>query len=540
MRLLTCFCFLPISTVAVAAPPNVTYLSPAGAKRGTTVELTAAGSFDKWPVQVWTSDKAVSATAGKDKGKVSVTVAPDAVPGVCWLRLHDEQGASALRPFVVGTLPDVTEKEPNDEVSQAQQIDAPAVVNGRIEKPGDVDVFAFRVKKGETLVASVEAHGTLRSPMDGVLQIVSPDGFVLDQNNDWSGLDPQVVFPAPKDGTYLVRLFAFPANPDASIRLSGGDSYVYRLTITAGGFADHAIPLAVTRGGTAKVTVAGWNVPPEAATLPVTGVGDIVTAFHPLLANPLRVRLEDHPCWDTLRPDAPGPRGPHAPPFSVTGRLAKPGAVEAFEVVGKKGQPITVRVDSRELGLPVNPVIRVLGPDGKAITRGEPAGLNKDTELTFAPAADGTLRVEVGDLYRDGGPRFAYRLRVTPMAPDFDLAVAADRFALEPGKPLDIPVTVTRKNGFAKDVELSADGLPAGVTATVVPPPKGDVKTLTLRLAAEKAGPAGAFRIVGKAKDQPALARNARGPLPELDSTTDHLWLAVGGSVAPPPKKKKR
>lgn len=525
---------------ATAAPPSVTYLYPAGAKRGTTVEVTAAGSFDRWPVQVWASDKAVSATAGKDKGKLSVTVAADAVPGVCWLRLYDDQGAGGLRPFIVGTLPETAEKEPNDEVSRPQAIDGPAVVNGRLEKPGDVDVFAYRLKKGETLVASVEAHDTLRSPMDGVLQIVSPDGFVLDQNNDWSGLDPRLVFPAPKDATYLVRLFAFPANPDASIRLSGGESYVYRLTLTTGGFADHAVPLAVTRGAGAKVSVAGWNVPAEAASLPVPGDGDSATVFHSLLANPLRVRLEDHPCWDTLRPDAPGPKGPHAPPFSVTGRLAKPGAVESFEVTGKKGQALNVRVDSRELGLPVNPVIRVLGPDGKPLARVEPAALNKDAELTFAPAADETFRVEVGDLYRDGGPRFVYRLRVAPPVPDFDLAVASDRFALEPGKPLDIPVTVTRKNGFAKDVELVAEGLPPGVTATVLPPPKGDVKTLTLRLSAEKAGPSGAFRIVGKAKDQPALVRTARAPLAEFETTTGDLWLAVGGTVVPPPPKKKR
>src|SRR5262245_22902618 len=85
-------CVLCASVVnpAVSAPPNITYLHPAGAQRGTTVEVTAAGSFDKWPVKVWASDKGVTVQPGKDKGKLSVTVAADAVPGVYWLRAHND------------------------------------------------------------------------------------------------------------------------------------------------------------------------------------------------------------------------------------------------------------------------------------------------------------------------------------------------------------------------------------------------------------------------------------------------------------------
>ena len=38
----------------------------------------------------------------RTEASFTVTVAADAVPGVCWVRLHDEQGASELRPFLVG------------------------------------------------------------------------------------------------------------------------------------------------------------------------------------------------------------------------------------------------------------------------------------------------------------------------------------------------------------------------------------------------------------------------------------------------------
>jgi hypothetical protein len=530
-----------LSSPLLAAPPALTHLYPAGAQRGTTVEVTAGGTFDRWPVQVWASDTAITGTATKDKGKLSITVAGDAAPGVCWLRLYDEQGASFLRPFLIGTLPEVMEKEPNDEPGKAQAVAAPAVVNGRLEKSGDVDVFSVRLKKGDTLVASVDAYRSLRSPMDAVLQVLSADGFVLDQNNDWNGLDPQAAFAAPKDGTYLVRLFAFPAVPDSGIRLSGGETFIYRLTLTTGGFADFPSPLAVERKPGATVTVHGWNIPPEARTLPVTAAGDTGIAFHPQLGNPLRVRVEDHPCWGTLGSGADRPPEPLHPPFSITSRLDRPGTAGTVTVAAKKGQPLHLRAESRDLGLSVNPVVRVLDAGGKPLARAEPAKINTDVELTFTPPADGAYKVEVRDLHGGGGPRFVYRLRVTPPEPDFDLTVTNDRFALDPGKPLDLEVTVARRNGFAKEVAIVAEDLPAGVSAAVVPPAgKGDGKTVTLRLSADRAGPSGAFHIVGRPKDQPALVRTARGPLPAFETTTPHLWLAVGGQVAPPPPKKKR
>jgi hypothetical protein len=48
----------------------------------------------------------------------------------------------------------------------------------------------------------------------------------------------------------------------------------------------------------------------------------------------------------------------------------------------------------------------------------------------------------------------------------------------------------------------------------------------------------GSFRLVGKVKDDPKLARVVRAPLPEFEETTPDLWLAQTVSEAPPKKKK--
>src|SRR5207248_2282110 len=302
-------------------------------------------------------------------------------------------------------------------------------------------------------------------------------------------------------------------------------------------FADYAVPLAVPRADPGEVEVVGWNVPDAARRLRVTAAAagdDFATVFHPGLANPLRVRLEPHACFR-----GPADR-PLAPPFSATGRLEKRGATDHYPVVVKKGQAIAVQVRSSSLDLPVAPVARVLGADGVQLARGEPGRVGGETAVSFAPAADGTVTVEVRDLYAAGGPRSAYLLRVTPPEPDYDLTVSADRFAVPPGKSIGIPVKVTRKNGFAKPVEVVAEGLPEGVRFEVKPPAgKADPNTITLTLAAEKPA-SGAFRLVGRVKDEPAFTRTARTPLPEFDETTADLWVSVTDKpVGQPPKKKK-
>ena len=51
--------------------------------------------------------------------------------------------------------------------------------------------------------------------------------------------------------------------------------------------------------------------------------------------------------------------------------------------------------------------------------------------------------------------------------PDFDLSVASDRFVLLLGEPLEIPITVARRDGFDSEAEIQllADGLPPDVVA---------------------------------------------------------------------------
>lgn len=511
-----CLCVFVVSP-AFAAPPTLTSLHPAGAQRGTAVEVAATGALDGAPV--WASGTGVAVENAK--GKLKVAVAKDAMPGLYWLRAHNADGASGPRPFVVGTLPEVLEKEPNDDIKKAHLLDGSSyVVNGKLEKSGDVDCFAIKLKKGQTLVASLEAHHTLRSPMDAVIQIVSADGFVLDENNDWRGLDPQIAYEAKKDGIYIARVYAFPAQPDSSIRHFGSDACVYRLTLTAGPFADFAMPPAVRADGPKRPEFdsRGWNLAPESRPLVVSAppTEPFATAFGEDVAGTIRLRREPHPVYTQAD-------GALKPPFSFGGILDAPKKEVPIALEGKKGQTLTFQVESRAFGLAVNPVLRVLDKDGKQLTRAEPGKLNADTSQLFVLPADGAYTAAVSDLYGGGGPRHAFLLRVLS-EPDYELSVAADRFAAEPGKPAVVAVTVNRFRGFAKAVEVTAEGLPDSVKVEVVQPAKPSPSVVTLSISSNQPV-SGAFRLVGRVKDEPNSTRVARAPLVEFETTTADLWF---------------
>jgi hypothetical protein len=518
---------------STAKPPTLTGLFPPGAGRGQSVTVDASGTFDHWPVQAWIEGRGVEIRAGKEKGKLGVVVAADAAPGLRWMRLYDAEGATVLRPFVIGVLPEVIEIEPNNEPKDAQRLTTSSMtVDGRLAKAGDVDGFAVTLTRGQCLVASLEAERPLGSPMDAVLQVASPEGIVLAQNDDDVGRDPRIIFEAPSAGTYIVRLFAFPAKPDAGVRFAGGADYVYRLTLTTGGFLDYAFPLAVGRGGPGAVEAIGWNIPAAARDLPVpeSDGREVFTVAHASLAESARVRrvpfaaaVEAEPN-DLSRPQA------IAGPVALSGRIDPPGDQDVFRLALRKGDTRMIRVESRALGRPLDPVLRILDAGGKILVESDDTGGNdRDLERSFTAPADGVYRLVVRDLNGRGGPRFAYLLSVLEPRPDFALSLASDRFDLTPGKVTKVAVAVQRKDGQAEPIEIVAEGLPAGITARPVTSKPGDAsaRSVDLVLSAGDCSDTGSFRVVGRTTKDPRTSHTATAPIAGFDARTERPWLTI-------------
>jgi PAS domain S-box-containing protein len=95
-------------------------------------------------------------------GASTASVGAEARPGIQVVRFVNSEGATLPVRFALGPLPLVEEKEPNDEVSAPQAVaKLPAWIQGRLEKGGDVDGYAFEfagvwVTGGEDGVAVVD------------------------------------------------------------------------------------------------------------------------------------------------------------------------------------------------------------------------------------------------------------------------------------------------------------------------------------------------------------------------------------------------
>ena len=518
----------------LAAAPSAAWLYPAGVQQGQSATVQVGGAFSKWPVKVWTDSPGLEIECGEKKGTLTVKAATDAAPGIVWIRLFDDEGASPPRPLVVGTLSEIEEQEPNDQPGQANEVNGTAAVaNGRLSKTGEVDTFAITLSRGQMLVAALEANRTLGSPMDGVLQIVTPEGFVLAHNDDGYGLDPLITFTAPEDGKYLVRVFGFPAVPTSSINFAGGENFIYRLTVSTQAVVDGVLPLAVSAGEASQVRLIGWNLPPELTTLPITAPENQpwVTVSHPQVGNSLRLPIVPH---RSLAEENAGTGKVQQVelPAVISGQISAANESDQFGFEAKKGEKFALSVAGKELGYPLDPHLSVLDSAGKALAQNDDAGRQtRDAALSFTAPADGAYRLVVRDLHRQGSPRHFYRLSAVRAEGDYSLRLAADGFVAARGKKLEIPVTVERQNGFAEEIEITLSGLPEGVTAAAV---KSEAKgnsaksvKLVVDIDAAEEPFAGPVRIIGLSQGERKLSRTASAPLADLNTSIEEIWLTV-------------
>jgi hypothetical protein len=519
-----------------AAAPEVSSLFPSGGQRGTTtsVQLHAPGAA---PDRIWCSQAKLKAALSTEPGRMTVTIPSNADFGVYELRFINQEGVSALRRFVVGDLPEINETEPNDLWNKPQKIPYPSiVVNGQHQSTGDADSFSLTLRRGQTVVAALMANRILGGLQDAVLQILGPEGFIIAQNEDDWGADPQLVFTALEDGTYVVRTWAFPQKRKTDINLVGDPRMVYRLTLTTGSFVDHVVPLAIQAGVARKVELRGWNLEDKSEDLdpPLSSVGQRFSWPSHHLANrvPASVLVMPHPTRIEHEPNSLQQSQAVELPLSITGHIDSPRDVDAFRFAAKQGQRLRFEVIARAVGSQMDPVIRIHDSAGVLIKEVDDEGpVLADLDTEFVIPSDGDYRVAVADRFQHHGARYVYLLNITDAVPDYTLSVGSDVFVLTSDKELEIPVTVSRTVGFAEVIEVRAVGLPEGVVVSVAQSePTGDsskgVKlTLTLKNAIPNSVP---FEIIGKSQCVgTTLVHPAQAPLQTLEASTSKLWLTT-------------
>src|SRR5262245_41851330 len=184
--------------------PYVTHIYPPAANPGQAIEVEPVGSAKRVSPRV-------------------KLVAP-ATPGLHQVQL--DVGGFKTNPvtLLVSPLPQVLEREPNDDPAKATRVTVPCGINGRIGKKRDFDHFVFAAKKGKAIRFELKARrfGTpLCSSLHGVLDVLNAKGAVVASNSDTHGKEALLVFTPPADGDYVLRV--------RDLNSRGGDTVVYHV-----------------------------------------------------------------------------------------------------------------------------------------------------------------------------------------------------------------------------------------------------------------------------------------------------------------------
>ncbi len=335
----------------------------------------------------------------------------------------------------VSTRDEFIETEPNDDPKTPNRIDLATGINGRFDKPGDIDHFVFTAKQGQamTFTGITRRQG---SPASLMMRLLNAQGGQIAAKEDFGAIDPTFDATFPADGDYTLAL--------QDLHRQGGAQFAYRVIATPlqAGFtlSASADTTNVVTGGTTLITV---------------------TAARKNYAGAINVSAIDLPAGVTSHPTVIGP-GRNAAVLTLRGAPdAAAGKIALAKIIGqaKVGEADVTEVAS------TSPALTTLFNG----LPWPPQNLTQSFAIGVAPKAVISLRAEPPEII------FGKDLSAT------------------------VKLIVERQEKFDEQIVVAvtppADGLPAGITAAVKPIVKG-TNEIDIVFAANAQAPDGEFTAV--------------------------------------------
>ena len=556
--------FVPLPVLAQLPATRLDGVFPPGAQIGQSVDVAISGADLDDVDRLMFSHPGLSATQKMaepgpfDNGpqpvenQFVVTIKGDVPPGQHSIRCQGKYGLSNPRTFVVDTLAETSETEPNNRTEEATEIAVPSVMNGQLNGGADLDWYRFKGTTGQRLLVDGQAR-RIDSRSDLVITIAAADGRILAENRQGHAGDPLIDLQIPSNGDYYLRVH--------DSQYAGGADFFYRLVLSTRPHIDFVFPPAGLPGSNDEYTAYGRNLPGGQNSglrldgqelqqikvrVPIPGdIADKLTFSGRLdphqagldgieyrvnspagPSNPALVTVATAPVvLESADNDSPAKAQTLTLPCEVAGQFFPKRDLDWYSFEAKANDVFTIEVYSHRLGLPTDPGLLV-----QQVTKND-AGEEQVRQLAliddvvsnfrdksfdhrsndpwyrFVAPADGIYRVMVRDSFSGvkSDPRMTYRLAIRPEQPDFRLAAApvdlAGSVLLRRGSREAIRVTAFRKDNFDGEIRVSADGLPNGVTSSeAIIGPGNDYTILVLTAADDAPAGNGSMQIGGKAR----------------------------------------
>ena len=422
--------------VAVGRSPMLWSVFPAGGRRGTTVDAELRADFLEPSSEPRFSGPGLHASLSRTDAacgclfRLSVTIAEDAPLGTHLLTFRDRSGTVAPLAFAVGRTAEIVEQEPNDGLSAAMPVTVPVVVNGRIDGPGDRDGVLFTVDQYDEVAFRVDAKGLGSHVTDPNLTLARPDGELIDRADDRCADCGQFFSTVGRKEKLDPKLWHYFQTGNPNDADAAGDYVLQIRDNSKRGGLHHSYRLLIRdrspsfRLGALSDSIRG----------PLAGVAKLPVAIHSEegFRGAVEVRAEGLPRGLTARP--------------LTLWTDSPSGTLEIE-----HDPSTITASSETGWLQAR--FRVLGTaqvDGKKLTR----------------------RANLPPFYTEAGAGYNEAPRTEVLAtfveaPMFALGIEQPfrgfRLDLAKGGTVDVPVSISRADGFDRIVQLEPVEFPPGL-----------------------------------------------------------------------------
>lgn len=517
---------------SVVAAPTIAGVSLRGLQLGGTTTVVVEGTELQPDARVLLpfaiARQVVRPGATESRVELEITLDANAPVGLHALRMVSAKGVS--NPIMIGVdaLP--------QRAYEPQIGTIPVALHG-VLSGSEILRTKFAGRSGERIAIDVECQ-RLGSKVNPVLRLIDPRGTQFAWSPPLSNLagDARCEAVLPVDGQYTIELHD---------RLYRAESPgFFRLKVGALRFADLVFPLGVQRGHFSEVRViaSGSFGEPRAAVSATAGLGmQPVDASNPFILTGTQPRVIVSDCPEILEQpsEASSPPGnlqriPHAP-VGINGRLLTAGEEDQYVLAVQPQSRLRFDVLARRAGSPLDAVLFLRGENGAELARGDDRPGSSDPGLDFVvPDGVTALVVAVGDLQKQGGADFVYRIGVQDLSrPDFSLALDAAQVNIPAGGTQIIRVQADRV-AYQGPIHLALSGLPEGVAVAGNEIPPGAAIGLVSLTAPPTTAVQGLVSLFGTGvQDQIQVTRSAR--LPEDSLSRHQPWLREQIAVASAP-----
>jgi hypothetical protein len=539
-------------------------------------------------------------------GKMTVAIGADVPPGIYEASAIGRFGVSSPRRFVVGRSHEFRKTGPIEAAEKALPLPLDAVVNAAADANA-ADHYAIECQAGQRLHLELWAN-RLDSRIDPLVEVRGPDGRLVEVAADVIHGDPVIDLTTVASGRHVVRVHDRYARGGGEffyrLGVSTGPVVVAvfpaaaepgqpaKITLMGRGLGEGAVPMPGDDGrGLEQKSIdvdpsqIGFDdpaTPPGRLLAPRDAAADLVPLRGGLfdeLPSPPTVLQVDLDIVPEVEPNDGEDQPQLVPrPAAIAGRFHPRGDRDCFAFDAAAGEVITLDLFSRRLGSESDAALKVerlsfddnggvtaheisFADDGPQEFQGAMVDQpTLDPQITFTADTTATYRVTVKDLAVDSvaSPAASYVLSIRPPAPDFELLALVARpdrgdasklYACAPtlaaGGTVALDLLLVRQDGFAGDVTITAENLPAGVTAVPVVIAGGARRGVVVLQAADDAQPLEQeIRIVGRAmvagSEVAKVARSAtlrwkvnNANEPQLVRQTEGVRVAVTADAAP-------